>query len=61
MIAIPGLVLYEYLITLDGEFSAVWNKKASATSILLISVRWNMVFGAILNLVTPGTQLVMMI
>lgn len=40
----PGsaLVAYEYIITIWQEVEAVWKRPMSATSILLISIRWLM-------------------
>lgn len=38
-----ALVAYEYLITLDQEVATVWRRKWTATSVLIVSVRWVMV------------------
>ncbi|GJE93847.1 hypothetical protein PsYK624_100110 [Phanerochaete sordida] len=42
------LIVYEYVITFGDEVHTVWNRKMNATSLLLISVRWMMLFNAIL-------------
>ena len=44
------LVLYEYLITVDRELQAVWQRRWTATSLLLLSTRWVMVVNAIVEL-----------
>lgn len=41
-----ALSFYEYLITLQQEVNAVWSRKPSLTSMLLLSVRWTMVLNA---------------
>ncbi|GJE98329.1 hypothetical protein PsYK624_145570 [Phanerochaete sordida] len=38
------LVSYEYLITFRREVSVVWQRKLTVTSLLLLSVRWLMIF-----------------
>ena len=40
-----ALVVYEYLITFDREIAVVWNRRWTATSALLVFVRWTMVLG----------------
>lgn len=42
------LIVYEYVITFGDEVVTVWKRKMNATSLLLISVRWAMLFNAIL-------------
>ncbi|EKM50963.1 uncharacterized protein PHACADRAFT_212866 [Phanerochaete carnosa HHB-10118-sp] len=39
-------VIYEYLITLDLEMQAVWRQRWTASSVLLLSIRWVMIFTA---------------
>lgn len=43
-----GLVVYEFVITLDQEIAAVWRRKFTATSMLLLSTRWLMLLYPIL-------------
>ncbi|EKM56292.1 uncharacterized protein PHACADRAFT_207573 [Phanerochaete carnosa HHB-10118-sp] len=43
------LVIYEYGVTLDQEISAVWRRKFTVTSVLLLTTRWLMILGPILN------------
>lgn len=47
-----ALVVYEYIITFDQEVVAVWKRRWNATSGLLISIRWVMVFSQILSWLT---------
>ncbi|GJE88864.1 hypothetical protein PsYK624_049510 [Phanerochaete sordida] len=37
------IVLYEYAVTLPQEVEAVWKREWTATSILLLTIRWTMV------------------
>ena len=48
-----------YLITLEGEYVAVWKRKIYMTSLLLLSVRWAMVATVVVQawIVTPGVRL----
>ena len=39
-----ALTAHEYVMTLDQEVAAVWRRKWTASSLLLLSVRWVMVF-----------------
>lgn len=48
-IVILALVVYEYLITLDSEVATVWKRRLTASSVLLLSVRCNMVANVVLN------------
>ena len=53
---IKVLPLYEYIITLEDEYNAVWRKKKSATSVLLLSIRWIMVVAGMLSFVQSTAQ-----
>ena len=46
-----GLVAYEYIITFDQEVAQVWMRKTTATALLLLSTRWIMVLGPLINIV----------
>ena len=46
-----GLVAYEYIITFDQEVAQVWMRKLTATSFLLLSTRWIMVLGSLMNII----------
>ena len=48
-----GLTIYEYVVTFDLEVAHVWTRKPSATSLLLLSIRWIMVLSQVPNL-TPS-------
>ncbi|EKM56312.1 uncharacterized protein PHACADRAFT_92217, partial [Phanerochaete carnosa HHB-10118-sp] len=50
-----GLVVYEYIITFNQEVAVIWRRKFSLASVLLITTRWIMVLGPILN-TTPSAQ-----
>ena len=50
-----ALPVYEYLITFGQEYNTVWNRKMSASSILLLSIRWEMLAFAVAEIV-PSTQ-----
>ena len=53
----PVLALWEYLITLTHEVNIFWRKPKTATSLLLVITRWNMVAIALLQIVpTAGTM-----
>lgn len=45
----PALVAYEYIITLDQEISTVWGRKRTASSALLLSIRWVMVLNQVVS------------
>lgn len=47
---LPVLAMYEFVITIDQEISAVWRRKLSVASILLFATRWAMVLQAIIAL-----------
>ena len=47
------IVIHEYLFTLDQEVLTVWKRHWTASSILLVSVRWVMVVNAALGVVPP--------
>ena len=55
-ILIQALPLYEYVITLDLEYSVVWRRKLTATSFLLITTRWAMVLAAVLQFWAPHSD-----
>ncbi|GJE99217.1 hypothetical protein PsYK624_154660 [Phanerochaete sordida] len=42
------LVAYEYAITFGREVRCIWMRKLSATSLLLLSIRWTMVLSQVL-------------
>ena len=50
--ACPVLVIYDYAITFERELAVAW--RFSLTSLLLISMRWTLLFIEILTL-TPVT------
>ncbi|GJE99240.1 hypothetical protein PsYK624_154900 [Phanerochaete sordida] len=52
--SLVGLIVYELLITFDQEVSAVWQKKITATSLLLLSTRWIMLLNSILTCIGVG-------
>ena len=45
--------MYEYAVTFDREVAHVWTKKPSATSFLLLSIRWVMVLTQLANVIPP--------
>lgn len=49
--ALLGLVAYEYVTTLDREVACVWQRKFTATSLLLLLTRWTMVVYQALQMV----------
>ncbi|EKM60202.1 uncharacterized protein PHACADRAFT_84901, partial [Phanerochaete carnosa HHB-10118-sp] len=51
-----GLAVFEYLILLDQEVVAVWRRKFTATSLLLLAFRWVMVLGPLVNIVPSYAQ-----
>ncbi|EKM56356.1 uncharacterized protein PHACADRAFT_91681, partial [Phanerochaete carnosa HHB-10118-sp] len=51
-----GLVVYEYTITLGQEVAVVWKRRFTATSMLLLGIRWFMLLGSILD-ATPPTYI----
>ena len=50
------LVLYEYLITFPDEICVVWERPWTLGSVLLLSVRWNMVVNSFLDLIPLVAQ-----
>lgn len=46
----PALLLYEYAITIDQEWNAVWRRKWTLVSGLLITIRWDMLAFAFISL-----------
>ena len=51
---LEALLVYEYIITIDQELSAIWRRKFNVASLLFITVRWTMLFnGALLS--TPAS------
>ncbi|EKM56265.1 uncharacterized protein PHACADRAFT_253302 [Phanerochaete carnosa HHB-10118-sp] len=42
-------MVYEFAVTLDQEIAVVWKRKFTATSLLLLSIRWLMVLAPILG------------
>ena len=50
------LVLYEYLITFPDEIRLVWKKPWTLASVLLLSVRWNMVVNSLLDFIPQVAQ-----
>ncbi|KIP09452.1 hypothetical protein PHLGIDRAFT_116395 [Phlebiopsis gigantea 11061_1 CR5-6] len=41
-VAVDALLFYEYIVTFEDEVRTVWHRPWSAPSMLLLSVRWNM-------------------
>ncbi|GJE99246.1 hypothetical protein PsYK624_154960 [Phanerochaete sordida] len=54
--ALLVFVVYEYIITLDREISAVWCRKRTITSILLLCVRWLMLVVPLMGALPGGTR-----
>ncbi|GJE90609.1 hypothetical protein PsYK624_067530 [Phanerochaete sordida] len=50
--AVSALTLYEYAITFDQEVQAVWRRRWTISSLLLLSIRAVMVISAIFQLVS---------
>lgn len=42
--------MYEFIITIDQEFSAVWRCEKSIATLLLLATRWSMLLQAILDI-----------
>ncbi|EKM56463.1 uncharacterized protein PHACADRAFT_207695 [Phanerochaete carnosa HHB-10118-sp] len=42
-VAMTAIVVFEYLVTFDQELTCVWQRKFSATSVLLLTTRWVMI------------------
>ena len=51
-----ALVLYEYLITFPEEIRLVWKRPWTLVSVLLLSVRWNMVLNSLLDFIPMVAQ-----
>ncbi|EKM60225.1 uncharacterized protein PHACADRAFT_246073 [Phanerochaete carnosa HHB-10118-sp] len=51
-----GLAVYEYVITLNQEIAAVWRRKLTATSLLLLTIRWLMVLNPFLSAALPAER-----
>lgn len=45
--ASSALAVYEYIVTIDQEVSAVWKRPVSAASVLLVSIRWAVLLQAL--------------
>ena len=45
------LILYEYLITFPDEIRLVWKRPWTLASVLLLSVRWNMVVNSLVDFI----------
>ncbi|GJE98328.1 hypothetical protein PsYK624_145560 [Phanerochaete sordida] len=45
------LVVYEFIVTLDEELTVVWRRRPTATSMLLLIMRWIMLLGPIVQTV----------
>ena len=45
-----GLVVYEYIITFNQEVAQVWKRRPTATALLLLSTRWIMVLGPLIDI-----------
>ncbi|EKM52093.1 uncharacterized protein PHACADRAFT_199589 [Phanerochaete carnosa HHB-10118-sp] len=50
--AVAALIFYEYAILLGQEVTVVWQRKLSPASLLLLTIRWTLLFEAI-SLVLP--------
>ncbi|KIP03869.1 hypothetical protein PHLGIDRAFT_121223 [Phlebiopsis gigantea 11061_1 CR5-6] len=46
-VAIPALVVYEYVITFEQELAVVWRRKFTLVSLLLIVIRWTLLVEAV--------------
>lgn len=46
-----ALALYEYVVTFSQEVTTVWQRRKTATSILLVATRWTMVLNAVVILI----------
>lgn len=53
-IQFSGLVVYEFVMTLDQELAAIWKRKFTATSLLLLGIRWLMLLNSILAAMPVG-------
>lgn len=51
--AFGGLSIYEYLVTFNMEVAIVWQRRKTAMSVLLLSIRWVMLLNGALAVVPP--------
>lgn len=54
--AVSAMIVYEYIITFDREIQSVWQRKWTASSLLLVSTRWGMVANAIVACASLSPQ-----
>ena len=54
-----AIALYEYGFTLSDEVAVVWQRRLTATSAMMLSIRWVMLLLAVLQLfpITPKVSL----
>lgn len=50
-----ALVVYEYIITFSDEIQTVWKRRLTATSFLLLTIRWVMVANVAVASFVPST------
>lgn len=53
---LPGLVIYDFITSLGKEVALVWQRKMTATSLLLLSTRWVLVLTTVAMLWIPQTS-----
>lgn len=46
-------ILYEYFITFDQEVAAVWQRKLTGPSVLLLLERWSLLLQSVMNVIPP--------
>lgn len=51
-----ALVVYEYIITLDQEAASVWKRNWTASSVLLLSIRWVMILNQVTSYVPASSK-----
>ena len=56
MVHLLAFIFYEYAITLEREVSFVWRRKLGPATLLLLTIRWTLLFEAIC-LVLPQPSL----
>ena len=56
MVHLLALIFYEYVITFEREVSVVWRRRLSPSTLLLLTIRWTLLFEAIC-LVLPQPSL----
>lgn len=49
--SVACVVLYEFIITFDQEVAVVWRRKFTATSLLLLGIRWLMILSPISEII----------